>query len=67
MLNDEFKRNSIRINLDVKPFNWLKTGVQAFGSFVNKDGAEPDIWDLVTQNPLCRIYDDEGKIIPYPF
>ena len=67
ILNDEFKRNSIRVNLDVKPFSWLKTGVQTFGSFVNRDGAQPDIWDLVTQNPLCRPYDDEGNIIPYPF
>lgn len=67
ILNDEFKRNSIRVNLDVKPFSWLKTGVQAFGSFVNRDGEQPDIWDLVTQNPLCRPYDEKGEIIPYPF
>ena len=67
ILNDDFKRNSIRVNLDVKPFKWLKTGVQAFGSFVNQDGAEPGIWNLITQNPLCVPYDENGEIIPYPF
>ncbi len=67
IINDDFKRNSIRVNLDTKPFSWLKTGVQAFGSFVNQDGAEPGIWNLITQNPLCLPYDEEGEIIPYPF
>ena len=67
IINDDFKRNSLRINVDVKPFSWLKTGVQAFGSFVNQDGAEPGIWNLITQNPLCVPYDENGDIIPYPF
>lgn len=65
--NDDFKRNSIRINLDTKPFSWMKMGVQAFGSFVNQDSAEPDVWRLMTQNPLIEPYDEEGKIVPYPF
>lgn len=67
IINDDFKRNSIRVNLDTKPFSWLKTGVQAFGSFVNQDGAEPGIWNVITQNPLCVPYDENGDIIPYPF
>lgn len=67
ILNDDFSRNSIRVNLDVKPFKWLKMGVQTFGSFVNQDGAEPEIWNLVTQNPLIEPYDKEGKLKPYPF
>ncbi len=67
ILNDDFKRNSIRVNLDVKPFKWLKMGVQAFGSFVNQDGAEPGIWNLIIQNPLIEPYDEEGNLKPYPF
>lgn len=67
ILNDKFKRNSIRVNLDVKPYKWLKMGVQAFGSFVNQDGAEPDLGTLIHQNPLCRAYDENGELIPYPF
>ncbi len=67
IINDDFKRNSIRVNLDTKPYKWAKLGVQAFGSFVNQDGAEPDVALLMRQNPLIRPYDDEGKIVPYPF
>ncbi len=67
ILNDDFKRNSIRTNLDVKPFSWLKMGVQAFGTFVNQDGAEPDIWRLTTQSPLIEPYDEKGELKPYPF
>lgn len=67
ILNDDFKRNSIRVNLDTKPYKWAKLGVQAFGSFVNQDGAEPDLWQLMVQSPLIRPYDEEGEIVPYPF
>ncbi len=65
--NDNFKRNSIRMNFDITPYKWLKFGVQSFGSFVNKDGAQPDIWALRTQNPLISPYDENGNIVPYPF
>lgn len=66
LLNDDFKRNSIRMNLDIKPYKWMKLGVQAFGSFVNQDGAGVDVWKLITQNPLVEPYDENGKIVPYP-
>lgn len=66
ILNDDFKRNSIRVNLDTKPYKWAKLGIQAFGSFVNQDGAEPDVTSLMRQSPLVRPYDDEGNIVPNP-
>jgi TonB-dependent starch-binding outer membrane protein SusC len=67
ILNDDFKRNSIRINLDANPTTWWKLGVQSFGSFVNMDGAEPSVWGLTTQSPLITPYDANGNIKPYPF
>lgn len=67
MVNDAFKRNSIRLNLDVKPWKWLNLGVQMFGSFVNQDGASPGAWDVITSNPLTPAYDSNGDLIPYPF
>ena len=65
--NDLFKRNSIRMNVDINPTDWLKFGVQSFASFVNQDGAEPGVWALMTQCPLIQPYDADGKIVPYPF
>ena len=67
ILNDDFKRNSIRINLDTKPYKWMKFGVQAFGSFVNQNGAEPSVGGLLNQSPLIEPYDADGNIVPYPF
>lgn len=65
--NDDFKRNSVRINLNTHLAPWWKVGVQAFGSFVNQDGAEPDLVTLIHQSPLITPYDENGKIKPFPF
>lgn len=67
IVNDNFRRNSIRVNLDVRPFRWLKTGVQAFGSFVNQDGVSPDVKSLIQQSQMIEPYDEEGVLKPYPF
>ncbi|MFV0505241.1 MAG: SusC/RagA family TonB-linked outer membrane protein, partial [Bacteroidales bacterium] len=67
ILNDDFKRKSIRVNLDTRPLKWAKLGVQAFGSFVNQDGAEPDLQQLMIQNPLIKPYNDDGSLVVYPF
>ena len=66
LLNDDFKRNSIRANIDVQPRKWWKAGLQAFGSFVNKDGAETYLPFLVTYSPFAYPFDENGEIVPYP-
>ena len=65
--NDDFKRNSLRVNLDTKPYKWLNLGVQAFASFVNQDGAQPNVWNVMISNPLTPAYDEAGDVIAYPF
>lgn len=64
--NDDFKRNSVRMNLNTHIAPWWKVGVQAFGSFVNQDGAEPDLGLLIHTNPLVTPYDANGNVVPYP-
>lgn len=66
MLNDDFKRNSIRLNLDIQPTKWLKAGVQAFGSFINRDGQETYLPFLIECSPLTQPYDSEGNMNHYP-
>lgn len=39
IVNDDFKRNSIRLNLNAEIAPWWKIGIQTFGAFVNQDGA----------------------------
>ena len=65
--NDLFQRKSIRINLESKPFDWWKIGVQSFGSFVNQDGVEPNLAEIIRQSPLLVPYDSSGNLIPNPF
>ncbi|MBR3027775.1 MAG: TonB-dependent receptor [Bacteroidales bacterium] len=66
LLNDDYKRNSIRVNLDIQPTKWLKAGVQAFGSFENRDGQETYLPFLIECSPLTHPYDENGVIIDYP-
>ena len=66
LLNDDYSRNSIRVNLDIQPVKWLKAGVQAFGSFENRDGQETYLPFLIECSPLTKPYDDEGNMNHYP-
>ena len=64
--NDDFSRNTIRVNIDAQPRKWWKVGMQAFGSFVNQDGAQAYLPFLVKMSPFASPYDEEGKLINYP-
>jgi len=66
LLNDDFKRNSLRLNLDANIRPWWKLGIQANGSFVNQDGAEPVLWTLYSMNPLANAYNPDGTVDASP-
>lgn len=66
IINDLFKRKNLRANIEVQPATWLKVGLQAFGSFVNNDGAEPSLTDLRQFAPLSSPYNPDGSLNPEP-
>jgi TonB-dependent starch-binding outer membrane protein SusC len=66
IINDIFKRKSIRANLEIKPLQWWKVGLVSSGSFVNQDGAEPGVGLLNIMSPLQTPFDSIGKLIPFP-
>lgn len=66
IINDKFKRKSIRANLEVKPVSWWRVGLSSFGSFVNQDGSEPSIGNLTIASPLLVPFDANGEVIPFP-
>ena len=66
IINDRFKRKSLRANLEIKPLNWLKVGLVSSGSFVNQDGQEPSFSSLIRISPLLVPYDANGQLIPFP-
>jgi TonB-linked SusC/RagA family outer membrane protein len=66
IINDKFKRKTLRINLESKLMDWWKVGVQSSGSFVNQDGAEPSFGSIQRMPPLVSPYDANGVLIPFP-
>jgi TonB-linked SusC/RagA family outer membrane protein len=66
LLNDDFERTSVRLNLEVQPREWWKVGVQAFGSFVDRDGAETYFPFLIAYSPFAEPFDKNGNLVPYP-
>lgn len=66
IINDNFKRKSIRANLEVSPFSFWKIGLQSSGSFVNQDGAEPNLGQINITSPLLVPFDANGDLIPSP-
>lgn len=66
VLNDNFNRKTVRINLDTKVFDWLTVGTQTFGSFMDYSGVSPDLISLRLHSPLLKPYDENGDLIYAP-
>jgi TonB-linked SusC/RagA family outer membrane protein len=66
IINDIFKRKSVRANLETRPLTWWKVGLLSSASFVNQDGAEPALATLQHVSPLLVPFDASGKLIPFP-
>ncbi len=66
IINDKFKRKSIRANIETRPLTWWKVGLVSSAAFINQDGAEPSFGSLQRMTPLIVPYDADGKLIPFP-
>jgi TonB-dependent starch-binding outer membrane protein SusC len=66
IINDFFKRKTLRANLEIKPAKFWKIGLISSGSFVNQDGAEPTMSEIVRHAPLLVPFDTKGELIPSP-
>lgn len=64
--NDLFKRKTLRANLEIKPVKFWKIGLLSSGSFVNQDGSEPTMSEIVRHAPLLVPFDAKGELIPSP-
>jgi TonB-dependent starch-binding outer membrane protein SusC len=66
IINDKFKRKTLRANLETKALSWWKIGLVSSGSFVNQDGAEATLGSIHRMPPLLSPYDSAGQLIPFP-
>ncbi len=66
MLNDNFDRQTVRVNIDTKLTDWLTIGANTFGSFSDFSGVSPDIVSLALMSPLVTPRDAEGEFVINP-
>ena len=69
-MNDLYRRNTIRINMDVNVTDWLKIGTNTFLSFLDYSGESPDIGKILLMNPVVSPFvspeDDDWSLEPNP-
>ncbi|MBU3024046.1 SusC/RagA family TonB-linked outer membrane protein [Zobellia galactanivorans] len=66
VLNDEFERKTVRINIETKLTPWLTLGANTYGSFSDFSGVSPSIGGVISQLPFGKIRDENGKYIINP-
>lgn len=67
ILNDKYKRQTARINLDIDVTKWLKVGVNSFGSFADRSGNYPHMGSIVAiGSPLVTPWDEDGNLAITP-
>ncbi|GAA4446637.1 TonB-dependent receptor [Ravibacter arvi] len=66
LMNDNYRRNSIRINLSTAVTDWLTIGANTFGSFTNYSGIYPNMYAMKLTSPFVKPWDDQGDLVVYP-
>ena len=61
-----YKRYSIRTNLDVDVTNWLKVGTSSYIASHNRDGGRIRFLDAEAMSPWGKVYNDDGTPCIYP-
>jgi len=60
--NDDFKRYTLRSNLDIQLAKWAKFGTNTSLGFYDRSGVNADFYDAFRMNPLGRAYNEDGSI-----
>ncbi|GAA3604719.1 TonB-dependent receptor [Flavivirga amylovorans] len=67
-VNDQFKRTTLRVNLDTELTDWLKLGTNTQMSFSERDGQNASFGLAYRVNPLTTAFDEDGNLTldPWP-
>lgn len=66
LLNDNYKRNTVRINLSTDITDWLTIGANTFGAVTDYSGIYPDMGAMKLTSPFVTPRDENGEYIIYP-
>lgn len=66
ILNDNYIRYSLRLNLDTQVTKWLTIGANTAGTFTDFSGNSPDMNTLATTSPLILPTDANGNFVINP-
>lgn len=66
-INDDYKRATGRLNLDVHITDWLSVGSRTQYSDDDRSGLSPYFSDLGRKNPLINPYGQNGELAIYPW
>lgn len=65
LINDDYNRYSIRVNLDNKINDWLKIGTQSFLTVSDFSGVSPSAY-YIWWPPINKAYDENGEPVLEP-
>lgn len=61
-INDEFKRYTLRVNLEQKLTEWMKLGTNTSLGYYDRSGKKADFSDAFRMNPLGNAYNENGSL-----
>lgn len=62
----DYKRYSIRTNLDLDVTNWLKFGTNTYIASHNRDGGRANFLNAEAMSPWAKMYEEDGSLCIYP-
>jgi TonB-linked SusC/RagA family outer membrane protein len=66
VINDTYKRYSVRLNLESKVASWIKVGTQSSYSINDYSGVSPSLTSLIQLAPQLAYKDSTGGLIQLP-
>jgi len=60
--NDDFKRYTLRVNIDIQLAKWAKFGTNTSLGYYDRSGVQADFYDAFRMSPLGNAYNEDGTI-----
>lgn len=67
IMNDDYKRYNIRLNLDTKITNFLRLGAQTFFTLSDYPKVAPSVSDVYDLPPIVALKDENDDYVTYPY